>query len=176
MNWCDNQGKDLKWTIELIGNERRKDKETPGRIKEWMKILGEFESWERIDHELTREYLSDAPVRFGEWELKARINNPEMMDSGESNWKDSWNASDGWKEFSQSKIIMRGWQQVRIMNLWEKGYDWREWSKIEKKSSSVFQSEYDDEKHHHELLRYSGIKIGKVEPMMKRIWKILEKT
>ena len=30
-------------------------------------------------------------------------------------------------------------------------------------------SENDDEKHHHELLRYSGMKIRKVEPVMKRI-------
>ena len=37
-------------------------------------------------------------------------------------------------------------------------------------------SENDDEKHHHELLRYSGLKNGKVEPTMKRIWKILEKS
>ena len=27
----------------------------------------------------------------------------------------------------------------------------------------------DDEKHNHEMLRHSGIKIGKVEPTMKRI-------
>ena len=30
-------------------------------------------------------------------------------------------------------------------------------------------SKNDDEKHHHELLRYSGMKIRKVEPKMKRI-------
>ena len=30
-------------------------------------------------------------------------------------------------------------------------------------------SEKYDEKHHHELLRYSGMKIRKVEPTMKRI-------
>ena len=36
--------------------------------------------------------------------------------------------------------------------------------------------ENDDEKHHHELLRHSGImKNIKVELTMKRIWKILEK-
>ena len=40
------------------------------------------------------------------------------------------------------------------------------------RSSNV---ENDDEKHHHELLRHSGWKIRKIEPTMKRIWKILEK-
>ena len=44
-----------------------------------------FDTWGRIDHELNREYLNDAPVRFGEWELKAEMNNSEMMASGESN-------------------------------------------------------------------------------------------
>ena len=62
---------------------------------------------------------------------------------------------------------MRGWQQARITNLEENG------ARLREKSSSVFQSENDDEKHHHELLRYSGIKIGKVEPTMKRILKDL---
>ena len=42
---------------------------------------------------------------------------------------------------------------------------------IRLRSSNV---ENDDE-NHHELLRYSGKKIGKVEPTMKIIWKILEK-
>ena len=36
-------------------------------------------------------------------------------------------------------------------------------------------SENDDEKHHHGLFRHSGMKNGKVEPTMNRIWKILEK-
>ena len=40
---------------------------------------------ERRDHELIREYLNDAPVIFGERELKARMNNSEMMAFGESN-------------------------------------------------------------------------------------------
>ena len=43
----------------------------------------------------------------------------------------------------------------------------------EKKSSSVFQSKNDDEKHHHELFRHSEMKNGKVEPTMKRILKDL---
>ena len=33
----------------------------------------------RRDHELIREYLNDAPVRFGERELKAGMNNSAMM-------------------------------------------------------------------------------------------------
>ena len=44
---------------------------------------------EQKDHELIKEYLNDAPVRFGEQELKAGMNKSEMMGSGWSNWKDS---------------------------------------------------------------------------------------
>ena len=51
-----------------------------------MKILaGNLYTCERRDHELIRGYLNDAPVRFGEGELKAGMNNSEMMGSGESN-------------------------------------------------------------------------------------------
>ena len=39
----------------------------------------------RIDHELIRGNLNDAPVKFGERELKAGMNNSEMMGSEESN-------------------------------------------------------------------------------------------
>ena len=35
--------------------------------------------WEKRDDELIREHLNDAPVRFGEWELKDGMNNPELM-------------------------------------------------------------------------------------------------
>ena len=64
---------------------------------------------------------------------------------------------------------MRGWQQASTMNLEENGA--RYGGKILLRSSNV---ENDDEKHHHELLRYSGMKIRKVEPMMKefeRSWR-----
>ena len=88
---------------------------------------------ERRDPELIREYLNDEPVWFVEWELKAGMNNSKMMGSRESNWKDSWNALDGWKEFSQSKTIMRGWHQARTMNLEENG------ARLKRNSSSVFQ-------------------------------------
>ena len=38
-------------------------------------------------------------------------------------------------------------------------------------------AENDDEKHHHELLRYSErIKNEEIEPTMKRMWTILEKN
>ena len=37
---------------------------------------------------------------------------------------------------------MRGWQQARITNLEENG------ARLKRKSSSVFKSENDDEKHH----------------------------
>ena len=47
--------------------------------------MREFDTIERRDHELIREYLNGAPVRFGERELKAGMNNSEMMGSGETN-------------------------------------------------------------------------------------------
>ena len=64
-----------------------------------------LDTWERRDHELIREYLNDAPVWFGERELKAGMNNYEKMGSEESTWKDSWIAPERWKEFSQSKQL-----------------------------------------------------------------------
>ena len=51
------------------------------------------DTWENLNiserryHELIREYLNDAPVRFGERELKTGMNNSEMTGSEESNWK-----------------------------------------------------------------------------------------
>ena len=54
----------------LEQNEQRKDSETPGRIRNEWKYLREFDTIEQRDHELIREYLNDAPVRFGEQELK----------------------------------------------------------------------------------------------------------
>ena len=40
---------------------------------------GDLDTGEWRDPELIREYFNDAPVRFGEWELKAGMNNSEMM-------------------------------------------------------------------------------------------------
>ena len=98
------------------------------------------------------------------------MNNSELIASGESNWKESWIAPHGSKEFSQTKTIMRGWHNARTTNLEENG------ARLREKSSSVFKSKNDDEKHHHELFRHSErIKSEEVESTMKRIWKILEK-
>ena len=55
------------------------------------------------------------------------------------------------------------------MNFQENGQDLGE---ILLRSSNV---ENDDEKHHHELLRHSGMTIRKIERTMKMILKILEK-
>ena len=96
---------------------------------------GDLDTWERRDHELIRGYLNDSPVRFGECELKAGMNkSSEMMAFGWSrkNENSSWNAPDGWKEFSQSKTIMRGWQQASTMNLEENR------ARLKRNSSSVF--------------------------------------
>ena len=58
---------------------------------------------------------------------------------------------------------MIGWHNAGTMNLQENGQDLRETLLRSSKS------ENDDEKHHHELLRHSGMKNGKVEPTVKRI-------
>ena len=91
-----------------------------------------LDTWERSDHELIREYLNDAPVWFGERELKAGMNNYEMMGSEESNWKDSWIAPDGWKELSRTKTIMRGRHKASTMNLEDNG------ARLKRNSSTVF--------------------------------------
>ena len=134
-----NHLKNLKWmkkreriTVRIENNWRKED-ETPVELKNARKYSREFDTRERRDHELTKEYWSDAPVRFGERELKADMNNSEIMGSGESNWKNSWIALDGWKEFSQSKTIMRGWHQARTMNLQENG------PRFKRNSSSFFE-------------------------------------
>ena len=58
---------------------------------------------------------------------------------------------------------MRGWQQARIMNLEENGAIYGGKSLL--RSSK---SENDNEKHHRELLRYSGrMKNKEVEPTRK---------
>ena len=123
---------------------------------------GDLDTWERRDHELIRGYLNDAPVRFGERELKAGMNNSKMTGSGESIWKDSWIAPDGWKEFSQSKTIMRGWHQARTMNLEENG------ARFKRNSSSVFKCWEWRQGTPAKLLRYSGMMTSEeVEPTMK---------
>ena len=130
----------------------------------------DLDTWERRDHELIKEYLNEAPVELGNERWMLRTNkSSEMMAFGESNWKDSWIAPDGWKEFSQSKTIMRGWHMLEPWILKRMEQDLRE---TLLRSSNV---ENDDEKHQHELLRYSRMNIRKIEPTMKIIWKILEK-
>ena len=68
------------------------------------------------------------------------------------------------KEFSQSKTIMRGWHQARIMNIREKGQD------LEEKLFFGLQNPRMTRRNTTKLLRHSGrIKRGKIEPKMKMI-------
>ena len=89
----------------------------------------------------------------------------------------------GWsRNENNSEMLRMGKKRItRLETIWEDGNKLEPWifkrtdqdlGEILLRSSNV---ENDDEKHHHELLRHSGMKIGKVEPTMKRIWKILEK-
>ena len=131
----------------------------------WEKL----DTWERRDSEMIREHLNEAPIRFKE-SRKLRMNNYEMMGSEESNWKDSWIAPDGWKEFPQSKIIMRGWQQARITNLEENGARLREKNLLRSSESENY-----DENTTMNCWDTPKWKIRNVEPTMKRIWQILVK-
>ena len=65
------------------------------------------------------------------------------------------------KNSHNRKTIMRGWHKLELLILKRMEQDLRE---TLLQSSNV---ENDDEKHHHELLRYFGMKnISKVEPTM----------
>ena len=59
-------------------NEEKIKKHREELENEW-RYLKEFDTREQRDHELLRGYLHDAPERFGERELKAGMNNSEMM-------------------------------------------------------------------------------------------------
>ena len=55
----------------------------------------DLDTWERRNHEPIKDHLNEAPVKLENDSWKLRMNNPEMMAFGESNWKDSWNGLDG---------------------------------------------------------------------------------
>ena len=66
----------------------------------------DLDTWERRDDELIIDQLNGAPVRLENDDWQLRMNkSSEMMGFRESNWKDSWNDPDEWKEFSQSKQL-----------------------------------------------------------------------
>ena len=130
-----------------------------------------LDPWERRDHELIRGYSNDAPVRFGECELPAEMNNNEMMASGESNWKDSWICT-GWVK--RIPTIENNYERMATSLNYASLREWlRFWGKLFFGHRNLRITTRNTTK----LLRYSGIKMnGKVEPTMKRIWKILEKS
>ena len=65
-------------------NEEKIKKHREELENEWI-YLRESDTREQRDHKLTREYLNDAPVWFGERELKDEMNKPKMMAFKESN-------------------------------------------------------------------------------------------
>ena len=89
----------------------------------------------------------------------------------------------GWsRNENNSEMLRMGKKRIaRLETIWEDGNKLEPWifGRTGKDLRGTLlrssKSENDDEKHHHELLRHSGMKIRKVEPTMKRIWKILEK-
>ena len=171
INWYDNEeseilnepSKELKMNVakaQFTGKNWKTNEDT------W----GDLDTWERRGHELIRGYLNDAPVRFVEQELKAE--NEEL-------WHDGLRR----KEMETTHEMLRMGKKIshNRKQLWEDGIKLEPWISgrtgkhlrgIVLRSSKF---ENDDEKHHHELLRHSGMKIIKVEPTMKIIWKILEK-
>ena len=116
INWYDNEesenlnepSKELKMKVakaQFTGKNWKMKEDT------W----GDLDTWERRDRELIRGYLNDAPEEFENESWKLRMNNSEMMSSRESNWKDSWIAQDGWKEFSHSKQL---WEDGNKLEPW----------------------------------------------------------
>ena len=93
------------------------------------------------------------------------MNNSEKMGSGESNWRDSWIALDGWKELSQSKTIMKVWHQARTMDLEENG------ARFKRNPSSAFKC-WEWWQEPPKLLRHFGTKKNRNdEPTLKIFWK-----
>ena len=70
---------------------------------------------------------------------------------------------------SHNQKQLWGWHEARTMNLQENG------PRFKRNSSLVFTCWERWWEPPWQLLRHSLMKIGKVEPTMKRIWKILEK-
>ena len=96
------------------------------------------------------------------------MNNPEMMDFGRIKLKILLNLlrigeknSDNRKQYREDGLELEPRLSERADKICRK--------------KTLLRSSNDDEKHHQELLRHTGMKNGKVEPTMKRIWKILQK-
>ena len=124
---------------------------------------GDLDTWERRDHELIRGYLNDAPVRFGEWYLHAE--NEEL-------WHDGLRRKE--METTHEMLRMGEKNSHSRKQLWDDGMKLEPWifGRTGKdlrgtllRSSKTMN---DDEKHHYELLGYSGrMKNKEVEPTMK---------
>ena len=72
MNWYDNEGREiLNEPPYELKNESSKAQFTGKNWKMNEDTWQNLDIRERRDHELIREYLNDAPLRFGELELKA---------------------------------------------------------------------------------------------------------
>ena len=72
INWYDNEeGKILNEPPKELKMNIAKAQFTGKNLKTNEDTWGDIDTSERIDDEMIREYLTDAPVRFGEWDLKA---------------------------------------------------------------------------------------------------------
>ena len=115
---------------------------------------------ERRDHELISGYLNDAPEEFENESWKLRMKTYDMMAFGGKKWKQLMKCS-GWVK--RISTIKNNYEDDMKLEPWifkRMDQDLRE---ILLRSSKVEK----DGENHHELLRYSGMKIGKVEPTMK---------
>ena len=122
---------------------------------------------ERTDHELIRGYLIDAPVKLEGWELKAKMNNPEMMAFGESNWKYSELLRMGEKKSHNRKQL---WEDVVMLEsrIFERTD--KIWRKTLLRSSNV---ENEDENHHDNL--WDTPEQRRIE-MLNQRWKEFERS
>ena len=115
----------------------------------------DLDTWEQRDHEPIRGYLNDASE-----DSRKRV---EGWEGIILRWRATENQSEKTLE-----LLQMGEKNLREHESSREGTRFR--GKTLLLSSNV---ENDDKKHHHKLWRYSGMKIRKVEPTMKRIWKIL---
>ena len=175
--------RNLERTIVTIENWMTKENESAGGIRKARRYLRESRDKRTKRSQTYWRTLERCTGRIWRWTKRH-----QFRIIGERSWKlrakkSSEMMAFGWsRNENHSGMLRMGKKRIaRLETIWEDGNKLEPWifkrtdqdlGEILLRSSNV---ENDDEKHHHELLRYYGKKIRQVEPMMKRIWKILEK-
>ena len=126
---------------------------------------GDLDIRERRDHELIRGYLNDSPEEFENESWTLRINNSEMIGSGEWNWKESWITPDGETNSHNRKQL---WEAGIKLEPWIFGRTGKDLRGTLHRSSK---SENDDEKYHQ---NYWDTPEQWIIEMMDQRWKNLK--